>query len=144
MPIETIPLLMPLMSMVALTLLVWLYMYFVRLSYILKHNINADDLHSPEALRLKIPVHVNKSANNLSNLFELPVLFYVLCIIALLLQISSLWLLYSAWGFVIFRTLHSIIHCTYNKVMHRFVAYLFGSLCLWTMVIIILDHIVSI
>jgi len=33
----------------------------------------------------------------------------------------------------VFRVLHSLIHCTYNKIVHRFNAYLASSLVLWAM-----------
>ena len=36
-----------------------------------------------------------------------------------------------AWLFVLLRVGHSAIHCTYNKVMHRFYAYVAGGVALW-------------
>ena len=36
-----------------------------------------------------------------------------------------------AWTFVALRVLHSAIHCSYNKVMHRFYAYVAGGAVLW-------------
>jgi hypothetical protein len=38
-----------------------------------------------------------------------------------------------AWGFVGLRVLHSAIHCSYNRVWHRFYAYLAGGLVLWAL-----------
>ena len=38
-----------------------------------------------------------------------------------------------AWIFVALRVVHSAIHCSYNKVMHRFYAYLLGGLALWAL-----------
>ena len=35
-----------------------------------------------------------------------------------------------SWAFVGFRFLHSLIHCTYNDVNHRFTAYLLSCLVL--------------
>ena len=40
-----------------------------------------------------------------------------------------------AWGFLIFRVCHSVIHCTYNRVIHRFFCYLVASIMLWVFVI---------
>ena len=34
---------------------------------------------------------------------------------------------------VAFRAIHSLVHCTYNRVMHRFSAYLVAALALWAM-----------
>ena len=67
------------------------------------------------------PAAVSNPSDNLKNLFELPVLFYAL---ALLLvrhesrrrrRTSS-----AAWAFVVFRVAHSLVHCTFNRVMVRF------------------------
>ena len=37
--------------------------------------------------------------------------------------------------FVTFRVVHSLIHCGYNKVEHRFAAYMLAAIGLWVMVI---------
>jgi len=41
----------------------------------------------------------------------------------------------SAWAFFGLRSLHSLIHCTSNIVMLRFIAYMAGALTLWFMVL---------
>jgi hypothetical protein len=51
---------------------------------------------------------------------------------ALTAQVTPV-VLVLAWGFVALRVLHSCIHCTYNKVIHRFYAYLAGGMVLWTL-----------
>jgi len=40
-----------------------------------------------------------------------------------------------AEGFVIFRALHSVVHCTFNLVMLRFYLYLIAALAAWFMVV---------
>jgi hypothetical protein len=35
-----------------------------------------------------------------------------------------------AWGFVVLRIVHSLIHCSYNNVNHRFAAYALSCLFL--------------
>ncbi len=37
--------------------------------------------------------------------------------------------------FVAFRVVDSLIHCSYNKVEHRFAAYILAAVALWAMVI---------
>jgi hypothetical protein len=44
-------------------------------------------------------------------------------LLALVLMIQDGLLVILAWGFVFFRVLHSVIHCTYNNVNHRFAVY---------------------
>jgi len=37
----------------------------------------------------------------------------------------------AAWVFVVFRALHSAVHCTFNLVMLRFYLYLVSTLAVW-------------
>lgn len=64
-----------------------------------------------------------QAADNFRNLFEVPVLFYALVAVALAIQQTPSWLVVGAWAFVALRVVHSAIHCTYNKVYHRLVAF---------------------
>jgi len=63
-----------------LTLLVWVYMYIRRISFITKNNINSKDLAVPGALAQLSPAAVSNPSDNLKNLFEIPVLFYALAL----------------------------------------------------------------
>lgn len=67
-----------------------------------------------------------QTADNFRNLFELPVLFYALCALAVAMRVESPLLVGLAWAFVASRYVHSFIHCTYNRVMHRFGAFVLG------------------
>ncbi|MGH8034763.1 MAG: MAPEG family protein, partial [Lysobacterales bacterium] len=62
-----------------------------------------------------------------------PVLFYLAILLSLVLLVQDDLLVQLAWGFVAFRVLHSLVHCTYNRVMHRFLAYLSSCLLLMLM-----------
>ena len=133
--IDNINLLLPFFGMMLLTFLVWVYMYFRRITWIIKNDIATEKLKTPESLNQIIPEAVNRPANNLKNLFELPILFYVVCVYLLMFQQVDLLSIYCAYGFISLRIIHSIIHCTVNIVMWRFAAYVLSSICLWTMVI---------
>ena len=54
-----------------------------------------------------------------SNQFELPVLFYVLTILAYVTHHAGTLFVVLAWVFVIFRLLQAYVHVTNNKVMLR-------------------------
>lgn len=69
-----------------------------------------------------------QAADNFRNLFEVPVMFYALAVMAVAIDHVTAWLVAGCWLFVALRIAHSVIHCTYNRVMHRFYAYL-GGLC---------------
>ena len=74
--------------------------------------------------------HQVQAADNYRNLFEMPVLFYLLC--ALLVALNKADSLYAAgaWAYVLLRCIHSYIHTGYNKVMHRFKAFLASGVVL--------------
>jgi hypothetical protein len=76
----------------------------------------------------------SRGADNYRNLFELPVLFYLaLAVASQTAQVNAVTLM-LAWAFVAARFTHSYIHCTYNKVIHRFYAFVasfFICVILW-------------
>ncbi|MFC1720589.1 MAPEG family protein [Pseudomonadota bacterium] len=123
------PILMPLLAMVSLTFLVWVYLYALRIPEIKLRKINLDDLRD-RAEAHKLLTTSAAASNNLKNLFEMPILFYVAVMLAVLLLIQDALLVRLAWGFVIMRVIHSAVHCSYNRVMHRFLAYFISCLFL--------------
>lgn len=127
--------LQPVAVMMILTMIIWFYMYVVRNYYVIKQKINPQKISSPERLNTILPEHVNQPSNNLKNLFELPVVFYVLCVVIHVLGITDFWFIGLAWGFVFLRVLHSVVHCTFNHVVTRFFLYFISGLFLWAMVI---------
>lgn len=126
-----IDILYPCFAMIGITAAVWLRLYFERIGEVRARRIRPQDIATKQQ-STDILLKVNAS-DNFSNLFEVPVLFYVLCILAFTTQMVTPFLLGGAWAFVALRGLHSLIHCTYNQVMHRFVAYLLSTLILFVM-----------
>jgi hypothetical protein len=59
------------------------------------------------------------------------VLFYAAMLAAIALHGGAWGLLLLAWLYVALRLVHSIIHCTYNRVKHRFVVYLASMIVLF-------------
>jgi hypothetical protein len=59
----------PFFAMMLLTLLVWVYMYIRRISFIKKNNISPKDLAVPGALAQLSPAAVSNPSDNLKNLF---------------------------------------------------------------------------
>ena len=127
------PLLAPMLSMMGLTAVVWLFMYVRRLGHMLGHGIDAQRVSSPQKMAELIPEAVERSANNLRNLFELPVLFYALCLLFSQQGWAGPMDAQLAWAFVGLRGLHSLVHCTVNIVNARFAFYALSSIVLWVM-----------
>lgn len=128
-------LIQPMLVLMLLTMLVWLYMYVVRNRYVIRQRINPQLLASPEQLNVMLPEHINRPSNNLKNLCELPVLFYALCLLIQQSAAVDSWFVGLAWGFVGLRLAHSVVHCTINHVLTRFLLYLMSSLLLWGMLL---------
>src|SRR5918993_6109476 len=110
----------PFFATMVLTLLVWLYMYIRRISFITKNNISPKDLALPGELARLTPAAVSNPSDNLKNLFELPVLFYALALLLFVTDSVDAVYVAAAWVFVAFRAAHSAVHCTFNRVMVRF------------------------
>ncbi len=119
----------PVFALAALTFLVWCRMFVVRIGQMKRERIHPQSVATSSQAAARLTD--SKVADNLRNLFELPVLFYAAALIAAFAGLATPVLLVLAWLFVALRIAHSAIHCTYNKVMHRFVAYLAGGVVLW-------------
>ena len=123
------PMLLPLLAQVLLVFLVWFYLFARRIPEILRKNIDVGELKDRETAHHLMPESAAAS-NNLKNLFELPVLFYTAVLLSLVLMIQDPVLVFLSWGFVALRAAHSLIHCSYNDVNHRFAVYAASCLLL--------------
>lgn len=86
----------------------------------------------------EIPEIMQKFSRNYVNLFEFPMLFYAGCLVAMVTANEDPNVVTTAWVFVASRYAHSLIHTTYNNVMHRLVAFFTGvgaTAALWCQVI---------
>lgn len=85
----------------------------------------------------KVPAPVSLPNRNYMNLLELPVLFYVICVLAYVAQVAAPLALPLAWGYVGLRIVHSLIHISYNKVLHRFMAFALSNVVLVVLWIVV-------
>lgn len=83
------------------------------------------------------PANLRVHARHLSNLFEAPVLFYAIVIIAFVTRQTGVLPLVLAWTYVILRYAHSYVHLTSDRVLTRFRVFALSWLVLvvlWLMV----------
>lgn len=125
----------PMLGVMALTFVVWVYLYAVRIPAMKKARKPVQTYTVPDTVTEHLPQEANYPANNFKNLFELPVLFYVLCLYLYLTDTVDALHVYAAWAFFVFRVAHSVVHCTYNRVYHRFVLYCLSAIALFLMLI---------
>ena len=64
------------------------------------------------------------------NLLELPMLFYVVCLILYVAAGAARAAVFVAWSYVALRVVHSLIHLTYNHVLHRLSAFTLSNVAL--------------
>ena len=124
---STQAILLPLFVEVILTFLLLFWLAPLR-----AHDFNAG-IASPDNVALREP---NWSPRTLqvgyafSNQFELPVLFYVLTILAYVTHLAGVIFVVLAWIFVIFRYLQAYVHVTNNKIRVRGAFYGMATLAL--------------
>jgi hypothetical protein len=131
MPANHIELIAACLAMVLLAVAVGGAMLFARVQDMRRKRIH------PQALANSATMaeHLEnvQAADNFRNLFEVPVLFFALAAIALATGYVPDWLVAGAWLYVALRVLHSLIHCTYNKVYHRLTVFLASFILLVVM-----------
>jgi hypothetical protein len=125
--------LLPFIGMMLLTFVVWVVMYRRRIGYLRAQRIHPQKLQTPEQLKALVPADIEFASNNLRNLFELPVLFYALCLYVHVTGTTDWLYVAAAWSFLLLRCAHSFVHCTTNVVMTRFWLYVLSSTALWLM-----------
>lgn len=125
----------PFFGTMLLTLVVWLYMYARRLTFLFTSDIDHRAIDTRAKAAGMVPDRISYASDNLKNLFELPVLFYAVCIYLYLSSSVDTLYLVAAWWFFFFRIVHSFVHCTTNNVPRRFIAYVISSAGLWLMVV---------
>lgn len=124
-------LLLPCAAMVALTALVWMRALYERIAEMRVRGITPQSLAtSRETSQI---LKNTQAIDNFSNLFELPVLFYVLCLALTVSGLGTTGNVAAAWAYVALRATHSYIHLTYNRVFHRFIAWTLGVAWLFAM-----------
>ena len=113
----------PVFAMVALTFGVWFTLFVQRVAHMKRVPASPADMATSDASRRYFEP-VEMAANNLTNLFEMPVLFFALVPLLVFAGQATGAQVVLAWLFVAFRFAHSLIHIGRRRVPVRFMAYL--------------------
>ena len=129
---EYSPLLGPVVALVAWTLVVMVWMAFTRLPAMKKAGIDVSKLVGGRGANLEgvIPDRVQWKSHNYTHLLEQPTIFYAIVLTLAMMGMNQPINIYLAWGYVVFRILHSMIQCTSNIVRFRFPLFGLASFCL--------------
>jgi hypothetical protein len=128
-------------GMVLIVFCVFIALIYERVTQMTRFHLSAQDLASRVEAQEALQIH--QAADHFKNLFEVPVLFYLLCVVSYSISYTPEMLLYGAWGFVGLRALQAFIHCTYNNVKHRAAMFFGSSFLLFIMWVLVAIRLVS-
>jgi len=83
------------------------------------------------------PQEVLKVSNNIANQFEVPVLFYLLCLVLYSINAVGMVAIVLAWLFALSRFAHAYVHIGSNYVPLRLRLFLLGCFVLIAMLILV-------
>ena len=127
----TIPMILaPLFVQVLLTFAVMLGMMYFRTIALKGGQTRLENIAMREP---NWPHRAALCGNAFSNQFELPVLFYVLTILAMMTRHADFLFVVMAWIFVVLRVLQAAVHVTSNNVSFRGTFYGIGAMVLLVM-----------
>jgi hypothetical protein len=115
----------PLFVQVLLVFILMIWMGKERQTALRRGQVHHRDIALREP---KWPAKAMQVANSFSNQFEIPVLFYVVTIVALMTRQADLLFVLLSWVFVVLRYIHAFIHTTSNRVARRGMVYGAGVL----------------
>jgi hypothetical protein len=125
--------LLPLFVQVALTLFLLFWTGRARVAAVRRGDVHVRDIALRES---NWPRQETQIANAYHNQLELPVLFYVLTILAIITRQADLLFVVLAWLFVVLRLVHAYIHLTSNHMGRRFAVFAASVLVLLVMWVI--------
>jgi hypothetical protein len=106
----------PMIIQAAVTLWLYVPMSRARVAAVKAGTAKASDFRLPNRDETGETRHI---VNALSNQFELPVLFFAVCLAAHGAGVVDVTMLALAWGFVIAKTAHVTVHATTNRLRFR-------------------------
>ena len=130
---EYSPILVPVVALVAWTLIIMLWMAVARRSAFAKMGVTWGTIpRGSRGVNLdgRAPDEAQWPSHNYNHLMEQPTIFYAIALTLAMMGMGhgiNLWL---AWGYVGLRVVHSIVQSTINIVPIRFAIFFLASFCL--------------
>lgn len=81
----------------------------------------------------EMPDFAKQAEQHYANLFEMPVLFYIVLLVAFVTQTDHLGLVVLAWIYVLLRLVHTYIHLGSNYLLYRMRSFLASFAVLFAM-----------
>lgn len=112
----------PVLAQVLLTYVVYVVMASRRIGAVKAGNARPSDFKVPSIE----PEPSATAARNLTNQFELPVLFFAACLSLFVTGGAGMAAVIVAWAFVLARAAHAWIHLTTNRIRQRRMLFIVG------------------
>ena len=127
------PILLPVMALVAWSLVMWLWMYVTRLPAMRKAGMKPDP-NAPRGEQMsQLPASVRWKADNYNHLMEQPTIFYAAALALALMGQGDGVNLILAWAYVGLRVVHSLWQALTNVIEVRFALFALSTLPLIAM-----------
>jgi hypothetical protein len=124
----------PVLALVTWTLIIWIWMYAVRLPAMRAAKLDPQAARFPGSLDV-LPDHARQVADNYNHLLEQPVIFYALVFYIYMAGTADWLAIDLAWAYVILRIIHSLIQCTINRVSLRFTVFALSTVILMVLAV---------
>ncbi|MDE2466670.1 MAG: MAPEG family protein [Alphaproteobacteria bacterium] len=124
----------PVLALVCLSLLVWIWMYATRIPAMQRAKLDPNAAMHPGSLDI-LPSEVRRVADNYNHLMEQPTIFYALTFYIYLAGLVDPIFVGLAWAYVGLRVIHTLVQCTVNRVPLRFTIFAMSTLVLMVMAV---------
>ncbi len=129
------PILLPVVGLVAWTMVMWLWMYVTRIPAIFKAKMVLDP-NAPRGEQMsQLPPQVRWKADNYNHLMEQPTIFYAVALSLAVAGEGGGLNAQLAWAYLGLRIAHSLLQALINKITVRFSLFLLSSLVLIALIV---------
>jgi hypothetical protein len=129
--VAPVALVRPMLWLVVLTFVVWFVTLVVRNAAVLRGRVPVDYFKDNQAT-LSVE-QLERPARTFNNLMQVPTLFYVVCLLMLILKNADEAQLVLAWTFVGLRAVHAAVFILVNSVPYRFAVWVSSFITLMVM-----------
>lgn len=126
--------LQPVVVLLTWTMVMWVWMYAVRLPALTASGLKPDDARNTKTLDGVLPEKAQWKAHNYNHLHEAPTVFYAVAIVLAIIGHGDGMNATIAWAYAALRIAHSIVQATINKVALRFALYALSSIALMVLI----------
>ncbi len=109
----------PCFALMLLTVGVLVRMFLTRINALKSKSVRMSYFKTYKQDEALLPDKMLQASRNFTNLFEVPTLFYMICLFATVLNQVDPLIVGLAWVYVISRFLHSLIHLSSNNIYLR-------------------------